>query len=227
MMRLATAVLLVPLLPLILVTSSRAQEPAAPTWHAQVIAHSDAGLNVTYFWSKGPRLRAETVVSGHRIVTIVNGPLYYAYDAVLGQGIAVERAPEALAKDSPTRRPFGRELEIVEAQGAEKVGEKLHHGAPCDVYRVTDDAGKRELWVTQAEPRLPVRLELYSRKSGKTRYTDYLDWLSQLPLPDAFFEPDASVRLQRYTLADYVRESVEKGSVGPVPVLYADLLHGN
>jgi hypothetical protein len=216
----------VPVILAFLGTPSVAAEEAPPSWHAKVIAHSESGLNVTYFWSKGPKLRAETVVSGHRIVTIVSGKLYYAYDAVAGKGIAVQRAPEAIAQDRPERRPFGRELEILEAQGAEKVREETHHGAPCDVFRVTDNAGRRELWVTQAPPQLPVRLSIYSRKSGQTRYSDYLNWLSGLPLPDAFFEPEPSVELERYAFEDYVRITVEQGPVGPVPILYADLLHG-
>jgi hypothetical protein len=197
-----------------------------PSWYAQAMAHSDSGLNVTYFWSKGPRLRAETVVTGHRIVTIVNGDFYYAYDAVTRKGIAIRRAPEAIAQDKSDRRPFGRELEILLDQGAEKVREEVYLGAPCDVYRITDDAGKRVLWVTQTEPRLPVRLELFSRKSGRTRYTDYLNWLSGLPLSDDFFKPEKEVELERYSLDDYVRITVNEGPIGPVPVLYADLLHG-
>lgn len=197
-----------------------------PSWHAQAMAHSDSGLNVTYFWSKGPRLRAETVVGAHRVVTIVNGDFYYAYDAVSRKGIAIRRAPEAIAQDSPDRRPFGRELEILLDQGAEKVGEEVHHGALCDVYRITDDAGKRVLWVTQAEPRLPVRLQLFSRRSGRTSYTDYLNWLSDVPLSDHFFKPEKEIELERYDFEDYVRITVQEGPIGPVPVLYADLLHG-
>lgn len=197
-----------------------------PTWHAQALAHSDGGLNVSYFWSKGAKFRSETVVTGHRIVTIVNGDLYYAYDAVTRQGIAIRRSPEAIALDRPDRRPFGRELEILVGQGAEKVGEEHRHGAPCDVYRVTDDAGKRVLWVTQSEPPLPVRLELFSRQSGRTRYTDYLNWMSDVPLDDSFFQPEKGVELASYSLEDYLQVTVNEGPVGPVPVLYAELLHG-
>ena len=218
-LRLAMALLLLP-------ASAVADEE--PSWHAQAMAHSagEGGLNVTYFWSKGPRLRAETVVGGHRVVTIVNGEFYYAYDAVSRKGIAIRRAPEAIAQDRPERRPFGRELEILLDQGAEKVGEELYHGAPCDVYRITDDAGKRALWVTQTEPRLPVRLQLFSRRSGRTSYTDYLNWLSAIPLSDDFFKPEKEIVLERYDLDDYVRITVNEGPIGPVPVLYADLLHG-
>lgn len=223
MTRAALAALAILLLPAL---AGAADPTPEPTWHAQAMAHSDQGLNLTYFWSKGPKFRAETVVSGHRIVTIVNGDFYYAYDAVSRKGIAIRRSPEAIAQDGPQRRPFGRELEILTEQGAEKVGEENYHGAPCDVYRVTDDAGKRVLWVTQSEPRLPLRLELFSRSSGQTRYTDYLNWLSGVPLDDGFFKPEKEIELQRFTLDDYLRTSATEGPVGPVPVLYADLLHG-
>ena len=54
------------------------------TWYAQALARGAAGLNVTHFWSRGSMLRAETVVAGHKIVTIVNGPWYYAYDGLTG-----------------------------------------------------------------------------------------------------------------------------------------------
>src|SRR5262245_33622183 len=57
-----------------------AAKPAAngtPTWYAQALARGAGGLNVTHFWSKGPWLRAETVVAGHKVVNIVKGPWYY------------------------------------------------------------------------------------------------------------------------------------------------------
>jgi len=102
-----------------------AQAAAAgpPTWYAQALARGAAGLNVTHFWSKGPWLRAETVVAGHKVVNIVKGPWYYAYDGLTGRGIAVRRDPKAEAKDAPDRRPFGREYEILQRQGAELIRE--------------------------------------------------------------------------------------------------------
>ena len=58
-----------------------------PTWYAQALARGAAGLNVTHFWSKGPWLRAETVVAGHKVVNIVKGDWYYAYDGLTGRGM--------------------------------------------------------------------------------------------------------------------------------------------
>ncbi len=212
---------------LLLLCAAASAAESVPTWYTQALAHSEtAGLNVTYFWSKGPNLRAETVVSGHPVVTIVAGNTYYAYDALLREGVAIERAPEAIAQDGPERRPFGRELEILRQQGAEKVRQDRLLGADCDVWRVTDNHGKRELWVTRTTPSLPVRLEIYSRRTASTRTTDYLNWLSGLPIPDAFFAPAQDVKLARFSFEDYLEVTVNQGPVGPVPVLYADLLHG-
>ena len=206
-----------------------APAPAAdevPSWYAQAVAYSEGGWNVTYFWSKGPKLRAETVIGGHPVVTIVNGPVYYAYDKMRQEGIAIRRAPEALARDAEGRRPFGREFEILTEQGAEKVREEEHRFVQCDVYRVTDKFGKRELWVTQDVYRLPMRLEIYTRKDGQTRNTDYLNWVGGVPVTDGFFEPESGIELKSYAFDDYLRITIHEGPIGPVPVLYADLLHG-
>ena len=142
------------------------------TWFAQVIAHSEIGLNVTYFWSKGPMLRAETVVAGHKIVTIVRGDRYYAYDVINQSGISIVRTVAALELDASNRRPFGNELEKLLKQGAEKVREEQVMGRTCDVYRITDRRGRRDVWVTQGETRLPIRVEVWDRKRGTTFATD-------------------------------------------------------
>src|SRR5215468_11244650 len=134
------------------------QKPAKPsgppTWYAQALARGAAGLNVTHFWSKGPWLRAETVVAGHKVVNIVKGDWYYAYDGLTKRGLAIRRDPKAEAQDSPERRPFGREYEILMKQGAEQVSQDNAFGRPVGVYRVTDLRGKREVWVTLDEKKL-------------------------------------------------------------------------
>jgi hypothetical protein len=196
------------------------------TWYAQALARADVGLNVTNFWAKGPKMRAETVVQGHRIVTIVNGEWYYAYDSLGMTGVAIKRSAEAQAVDQPDRRPFGQELAMLEGQGAELVGKEEMMGRACDVYRVTDSRGRRQVWVTSDEVQLPLRVEIFTRKSGTRQYTDFLKWLNGMPVPDAFFVPEAQIQIQRYELVEYQRLSAEKGPLGPVPILYADLLHG-
>jgi hypothetical protein len=209
----------------------RAKDPGAeagsgspPTWYALTLAHAELGLNVAYFWSKGAKLRAETVVAGHKIVSIVNGDTYYAYDATGREGVAIGRAPEAIAKDSPGRRPFGREVEIIVGQGGEKVGEEDVGGRPVERYRVTDAAGRREVWVTKDELRLPVRLEIYTRLSGKTIHTEFVNWAAELPIDDGFFEPEAGVRFTRLSYQEFAERQFTP--VGPVPILYMDLLTG-
>jgi len=204
--------------------AEEAAESGPPSWYAQALARGPGGLNVTHFWSKGPMLRAETVVVGHKVVTIVRGEWYYAYDGVLKIGMAIRRDPAAVARDAPGRRPFGNEYETLVGQGAELVREENMVGRATGVYRITDDHGRRELWVTQDPQRIPLRIEIYDRKSSTERVTDYVNWQSALFIPDSFFEPDPSIELERIELEDYVKRTVQKGSVGPVPVLYTNLL---
>ncbi len=196
-----------------------------PTWYALTLAHAEIGINVAYFWSKGPKLRAETVIAGRKVVSIVSGDTYYAYDATSREGVAIGRSRDAIAKDAPGRRPFGRELEVIVGQGGELVGEEVIGGRTFERYRVTDDAGRREVWVTKDDLRLPVRLEIYTRLTGKTISTDFVNWSSALPIDDGFFEPDAGVRFERLSYDEYAARRFTP--VGPVPILYMDLLTGH
>lgn len=204
--------------------SKQAADSGPPTWFALALAHSEIGINVAYFWSKGPKLRAETVVGGRKIVSIVKGDTYYAYDATSREGVAIGRAAEAIAKDAAGRRPFGREVEVIVAQGGEKVGEEDLGGRLCERYRVTDAAGRREVWVTKDDLRLPVRLEIYTRLSGKTIHTDFVNWAAELPLEDGFFEPEAGIEFTRLSFREFAERQFTP--VGPVPILYMDLLTG-
>jgi hypothetical protein len=71
---------------------------------------------------------------------------------------------------------------------------------------------------------MPLRVEVYERRSSQRRYTDYLNWQSGLFIPDAFFEPNAAAQLERISFEEYAKRSAEEGPVGPVPVLYTNLL---
>jgi hypothetical protein len=197
-----------------------------PTWFAQVLARGSAGINVTYLWSLGAKFRAETVVAGHKIITIVSGNTYYAFDGLGMVGVAIQRAPAAIAADAGEERPFGNEVKKLIAQGAEKVREEELMGTMCNVYQITDKVGRRVLWASQDEFELPVRVEIYDRGRGTTKFTDFIDWSRGIPITDAFFVPDPAVKFERYDQAEYLRLTTQKGPVGPVPVLYADLLHG-
>ena len=153
------------------------------TWYAQALARGPGGISVTHFWSRGAKMRAETVVAGHKVITIVNGDTYYAYDGLGMEGVAILRAPTAIAEDAPDRRPFGNEAASLLRQGAEKVREDSMFGRKCDVFRRTDQRGRREVWVTRDALRLPIRIEIFDRKSGRRHHTDYINWQSGLPIP--------------------------------------------
>ena len=170
-------------------------------------------------------MRAETVVAGHKIVTIVSGDWYYAFDGLLKLGTAIRRDPRAREQDEKRGRPFGREYEMLLEQGAEQVREEVLLGRRTGVFRVTDRRGKRQVWVTLDSQRIPLRAEIFDRRTATRRYTDYVNWQSGLPIPDAFFEPDPTVELERIELDEYFLRSANERSVGPVPVLYIDLLH--
>ena len=202
-----------------------AAAPAEETWYAERFGQSQRGLQLTHFWSKGRKLRVETSVSGVPVLTIVNGAHYYAIDALHGFGVAIERSAKALAQDARGGRPFGGELEAVRAEGGEKVDTEELGGRALDVYRVTDDTGRRQVWVTQEEPKLPVRIEFFDRASGQTSRADYLGWLRKLEIPDTFFEPDPRFKIEPVSYDDYVKRAA-KEPIGPVPVLFGDLLHG-
>jgi hypothetical protein len=209
--------------------AAHAQEPAPrgpATWFAQALAYTETGLNVTYFWSKGPKLRVETVIAGRMITTIVSGQTYYAFDSVGQDGIAVTRSPKAVAADARGERPFGREFETLVALGAELVREETLMGRPCEVFRLTDGLGRRELWVTKDKVRLPVRAVVFRRDTGRTSTTDFINWLTGLSIADGFFEPPPAIGFERLELQTYLQRTTAGEAVGPVPVLYTDLLVG-
>ena len=202
------------------------ERAADSTWYAQAVTTGEGGLSVTHFWSSGPLLRAETVIGGRKIVSLVDRESYLAFDALGGQGLRIARAPGAIAQDAGRLRPFGNELDVLIRQGAEKVRDETLHGALCEVFRVTDQRGRRELWVLKEEPRLPVRLEIFERTRGSKTRTEYINWKIGLPIPQRFFAPHPAIDLQSLSLERYVALTEERGSVGPVPVLYGDLLFG-
>lgn len=194
------------------------------TWYAEAFTQADGTPTQRAMWSKGRKFRDQIVVAGIPATTIVSGDTYYAIDELHGVGVAIQRSPKALALDAKGGRPFLDEAARIEAEGAEKVRTERIGGRACDVYRITNDDGKREAWLTQDALRLPVRIEVYSRATDTTSLT-YVNWQRGLEIPDAFFEPDPRVRLERMTWQEYV-ERLGKGPVGPVPILYGDLLLG-
>jgi hypothetical protein len=199
---------------------------ASPTWYSQALAQGPGGLNVTHFWSKGSKLRAETVVAGHKVVTLVNGDWYYAYDATSGHGIRIRRAPQAIAMDAPYRRPFGNETVRLIRQGAEKIRDEEFHGREVEIYQLTDRMGRRTVWATKDALNIPLRVEMYIRSTASEQTTDYTDWLTGLALSDRYFELDSGVEVETYEFEEYLEKMATVGAVGPVPVLYTHLLRG-
>jgi hypothetical protein len=207
-------------------TDESSATPPAQSWYAETLARTDTGMNITHLWALKSRFRAETVIRGHKLVTIVSGDTYYTYDAITMAGIAVRRAPAALAEESRYLRPFGNEAQILIEDGGEKIREEAIAGRQVDVYQVTDDNGRRIVWVTQDDRRLPIRIEIFSRKSGATRYKEYVDWASGLPLTDAFFEPEPGIQFERFELDQYIAKTLAKDPATAIPILYGELLHG-
>lgn len=204
-----------------------AQAGRRRSWYASSVSRNEDGAYVViHFWSKGARFRAETVVVGHRVTTIVNGETYYVLDPVSATGAAIERSPRAVAEDSARGRPFGNELAMILKDGGEKVGTQRASKRECEVYRVTDERGRRQVWVTIEEPRIPVRAENYDRASGRTTYVEYTDWLVDLSLSDRFFEPDERIDMERVGYEEYGARVEAGRPPGPAPVLYGELLHG-
>lgn len=198
---------------------------SAETWYAERITTGEAPLRVDHFWSSGARLRAETVVAGHPILTLVSGDRYLVIDRLGGRGISIRRSPAAIAADAARMRPFGLELERMRAVGAEVVGSQRLGSRRCQLWRVTDPTGRRELCVSDDAAQLPFEMTVWSRATGRSVVVRYLDWTRDLALPDAFFEPDPRVRIESYEYEEYVRKTAE-GPVGPAPPFFAELLHG-
>jgi hypothetical protein len=196
------------------------------TWYAQVLAHSDAGINVTHFWSKGRNLRAETVMAGRRIVTIVTPETYYAYDLLVRTGVAIQRAARSVAQDAERKRPFGNEYFSLIRQGAELVRTETLGGRTVEIYQLTNDDGRRRIWVPPDDERLPLRLQIFRRATAQDFLTDYLNWQRGLPIVDEFFRPEPGISILILTYKEYVDKQAAREPIGPVPVLYGDLLHG-
>ncbi len=208
--------------------AAKESEPDAaatpPTWHVTGFVTGRIGMRSIRYWSKGPWMRAETVIQGHPVVTIVRDGDYVAYDRMTGKGARIGRGPGAVEQDAERLRPFGNEFEELVAQGGERVEAVVDGNPGVEIWRITDSVGRRKLWVSNDEPRLPVRLETFVRGSFETVSLSYSGWMRGLELPDGFFEAPADVQLERLDYSAYIDSAASR----PVaPVLYPDLLHGD
>jgi len=195
------------------------------TWYAERIISGDTPPVVEHLWSKGSKLRAETVIGGQPILTLVSGEQYITVDRLSNTGVSIQRSPNAIRADAGRSRPFGNEGSILQSAGGERVSTARVGGRPCELYRLTNSEGKQEVCVSQDPARLPLQLTVWRRKSNKEAVTRYLDWLSGIALPDEFFEIEPSVKLEHVSYDDYLRRA-GKEQIGPAPPLFRALLHG-
>lgn len=206
-----------------------AQTPVAKpktSWYAATLAEDEkGGFLMVHFWSRGALFRSEAVLAGRKIVTIVDATTYYIIDEASGRGIAIERAEAAQALDAQVERPFGNEFEDLLQEGGEFVGRKQAGGQTVDVYRVTDVRGRRTVWTSTGKPIVPLRVETYDRSSATTGGIDYVNWLHNPAIAESFFAPNPRIRIEKFSYAEY-RKRIRAGPIGPAPVLYRHMLHG-
>lgn len=195
------------------------------SFFATSLGRTSFEIMIVQYWSRGARFRSETVVSGHPIVTIVSDGMYYTYDALTQKGYAVPRTKAAIAEDAKRMRPFGNDLEELLADGGEKISSEVLNGVDVDVYRVTDGRGRRTLWASSGTLQVPVRLESYDRKSGRTGNLDWITWLPGLKIDETFFKPSSDLDLKRFKSYEAFMEALQEKPVEPVPPLFHYLLH--
>ena len=80
--------------------------------------------------------------------------------------------------------------------------------------------------MTSRSPRAPIEYIRGSAVSSREEQARGFVGCRGEALDDAFFEPDPRVVLERLEYADYLARAPQ-GPVGPAPVLYRDLLHGD
>jgi hypothetical protein len=211
---------------------ANAPAPAKPaakgvpsTWHATAFVSGIGTYRIIHHWSQGASMRAETLIAGHPITTIVHGDRYAVIDRLTGRGLEVARAPRSLAQDAGRLRPFAFEPDEIRAAGGELVETTKVSGVDVEIWRVSEDSGRRTAWVSRAEPKVPLRVETFVRGSSQTIRIDYSNWAFDLEIPAAFFAIPPGIEVDRMSYEDYGRRS-QAGELGRLPVLYPDLLHG-
>lgn len=199
--------------------------PVPTIWYVSVVVSSRAGYRVTHYWSNGPNMRSQTMVGIHPVTTIVRGDHYWAYDTLSQEGIEIVRSPAAVAEDQNRGRPFGNDLEDIIRSHGEKIETGEIGGIPTETWRATNEVGRRTVWVTASEPKVPLRVENFDRESSETATLNYSNWASDFELPDRAFEVPPGLQLEKFSYDEYVEKSLE-GMPGSIPVLHPKLLHG-
>ena len=155
---------------LLLVAAPVMAQERPNTWYAERIISGDTPPIVEHLWSKGSKLRAETVIGGQPILTLVNGEQYITIDRLTNTGVSIQRSPSAIRADAGRSRPFGNEGSILQSAGGERVSTERIGGRPCELYRLTNSEGKQEVCVSQDPARLPLQLTVWRRKSNKEAF---------------------------------------------------------
>ena len=199
--------------------------PPPKTWHATAYVRGRIGLRVIDYWSRGAEMRARTLIAGHPITTLVRGERYVVVDELTGRGVDIRRSKEALAADQRRIRPFAFELDDLIADGGEKVEDVRIGSIDAEIWRVTDGAGRRKIWLKANDPRVPLRVETFNRAAADTLELDYTNWIFDLALPPEFFAIPQGIVIERFEYDDFLRRAGE-GTTPNLPVLYPDLLHG-
>ncbi len=194
------------------------------SWYAQAISDGSSGISITHFWSKGRSLRALTIIHGRPIATMVHRDWYYVVDELSGKGLAIQRGTQALREDATGMRPFAQEATRILEQGAEKVRTESLEGRRVDVWRLTDESARREVWAAEDRPDIPMMVEIFDRGTSETRTIRYVNWSWELTIPERFFRPDARFVIDRMSYDEYLRRTTD--AAVSLPVLYASLLHG-
>lgn len=200
---------------------------ATDTWYAQRITAGDTPLRVEHFWSKGGKVRMQTVIRSQPLITFVDGAFYTVVDPVRRTGISIRRPDSALQFDRQLagKRPFATDAEQVLAEGAERIGTETMTGGTAIHYRLTDRRGRREVWMTETDPSLPMRVIRFDRVSGSTVRQDFVDWARELDLPDRFFAAEPDYQIEQLEYSEYLERAGNEQEF-LLPVLMRELLHG-
>lgn len=194
--------------------------------YAMSMARGDSGLHIVEYWSRQGQMRAHTTLGGHPFVTLVTEDTYYTLDPVFKRGVAVPRSPRSTAATRGRHRLFGNEYEDMRAQGAEKIRSEQTSAGPVDVYRLTDDNGRRTVWVTGDEYRLPLKFETFIRATGETAQFEYLSW-SPLRLTGEFFTvPGEGWDIERVPSYEAWVTADRNATFRQAPIIFPMLLHG-
>jgi len=191
---------------------------------ATSLARTEYEVVVAQYWSLGPLLRAEAVIGGSNVVTVVDGETYAVFDALTNRGYRVKRSADAKARDAIRKRPFGLHLQEILDQGGERIREEKSDGIDVDVYRVTDEQGRRTLWARAGEDQIPIRLETYERSRGRTGRLDWINWLEGVEIPVAFFAPPSEVVFEDFDSFEEFQIRAAQSPLSPAPPFFPELI---